>query len=220
MRYLIILFLFFALTNSNAQPIDYYQNVMDNKTVTIHDDSTKLKYIFDVKKKKIANKAMNKTYYWYKGGKIMRNQGAFDGKVLHGNFSAFYPNKTLAEKGQFKDGLKNGLWQEWRTDGTLQTYSYWKKSNQTGKYAFFNESGLEIERGRNINGQKHGKISILSADTTAHQYFDKGKEISQETYIQQNVFRRSGAYLKEQWKKLFNKKATENTIDSVDQLSN
>ncbi|WP_149915196.1 toxin-antitoxin system YwqK family antitoxin [Sphingobacterium cavernae] len=218
----IALFFYLMLAKSNAQTnLDYYQNLLGNKTITLHDDSTNVKYVFDVKKKKVTNTATNSTYYWYTAGKIVQNQGGYDGKILHGDFSAFYPNKKMAERGEFKNGLKTGHWRKWRNDGTLQERTSWKKGIQTGKYVIFNELGNEIERGNKKNGYKHGKIIVYTSNSAAptFQYFNKGKEITKEDYIQQNLFRRSGNYIQEQWKKLFKKKEGHTMEDSNPQPS-
>jgi hypothetical protein len=65
-------------------------------------------------------------YYWYGAGAIHSTQGGFGGKPLDGLYNEYYPDKNLKEQGQFKKGLKNGIWKSWNDDGTLAGSTNWK----------------------------------------------------------------------------------------------
>jgi len=69
-------------------------------------------------------------YYWYGANEIHITQGGFSGKLLNGQYTEYYPNKSLKEQGLFKKGLKNGLWKSWNTDGLLLAVSKWKNGIQ------------------------------------------------------------------------------------------
>jgi antitoxin component YwqK of YwqJK toxin-antitoxin module len=39
--------------------------------------------------------------------------------LLNGHYIAFYPDKNLKEEGNFKTGLKDGVWKTWNRKGDL-----------------------------------------------------------------------------------------------------
>src|SRR5687768_1768458 len=59
--------------------------------------------------KKIAAKE-ELTYSWHAHNKIMETKGGYDGKLLDGDYTAFYLSNAIKEKGAFNKGLKNGKW--------------------------------------------------------------------------------------------------------------
>ena len=69
-------------------------------------------------------------YYWYGSNEIHVTQGGFSGKLLNGQYTEYYPNKNLKEQGQFKKGLKNGLWKAWNGDGLLLSTTKWNNGMQ------------------------------------------------------------------------------------------
>ncbi|MGL5890720.1 MAG: hypothetical protein ACRC3B_12585, partial [Bacteroidia bacterium] len=46
------------------------------------------------------------TYYWFASNSIQQTENGFDGKLLHGEYKAFYLNNALKESGEFSNGLK------------------------------------------------------------------------------------------------------------------
>jgi antitoxin component YwqK of YwqJK toxin-antitoxin module len=69
-------------------------------------------------------------YYWYQANAIHSTQGGFSGKLLNGAYNEYYPNKNLKSQGNYKKGLKTGLWKVWNKDGTLAEVIAWKKGVQ------------------------------------------------------------------------------------------
>lgn len=65
-------------------------------------------------------------YFWYNSGAIHETQGGYSGRLLNGQYTAFYLNKNLKEQGSFKKGLKDGTWKNWREDGSLLATVTWK----------------------------------------------------------------------------------------------
>lgn len=222
MKYLSIIILFFCSGNLFAQTSLDYEKLLENNTITIHADSNQMKYVFDVQDKKISP-SKHRIYHWYKSNQILHNQGSYAGKLLHGNFSAFHTNKKLAQQGWFKNGLKVGTWKQWSSNGLLTQRNTWKKGDETGKYFLYDYKGQIIEEGKKLKGKKHGEISSLDTlnNTYILSYFDKGTPISKDEYIQQSVWRRTGNFIQQQWKKLFRKKEEEtSTVDSMPLPSN
>jgi antitoxin component YwqK of YwqJK toxin-antitoxin module len=57
------------------------------------------------------------TYFWFGSNAIHETQGGFDGKLLHGEYKAFFLDNQLKEWGSFSNGLKTGEWKYWHTNG-------------------------------------------------------------------------------------------------------
>ena len=72
----------------------------------------------------------NLVYYWYSANIIHTTQGGFSGKLLNGQYNEYYPDKNLKEQGEFKNGLKNGIWKNWNDDGTLSALANWKHGSE------------------------------------------------------------------------------------------
>lgn len=216
-----ILFVFLPASNLFAQVVADYKSVINNNHITLHVDSNQMKYSFQVKK--VNFKASpDYTYHWYGAGKILQNQGSYSGKVLHGDFSSYYPNKLLAEKGTFKNGLKSGTWLNWNTDGYLKSSFAWKNGIKNGKYVIYASEGKISEMGKMTRGYKQGKATLIDSlnHQQAIQYYDHGKQISKEEYIQMNPWRRAGKYIQDKWKGLFRKKQKDSTENLTAQLFN
>ena len=64
-------------------------------------------------------------YFWYMNKVIHSTQGGYTGQLLNGHYIAFYPDKNLKEEGNFKAGLKDGVWKTWDQKGNLNGVSNW-----------------------------------------------------------------------------------------------
>lgn len=224
MRYLhlyITLFLFLPLQPLFSQVIADYRSVINNNHITIHVDSNQMKYIFMIKKVKFKP-SPKYTYIWYASGNILQNQGSYSGKVLHGDFQAFYANKKLAQQGKFQKGLKKGTWLIWDNDGILKTSDSWDNGIKNGDYSIYSNKGRLLEQGKRLNGNKHGKVIVIDAntDTSLLKYYKNGREISKEDYINQNLWRKSGKFVQDKWKRLFQKNKKNTTENLAPQLFN
>jgi len=69
-------------------------------------------------------------YYWYEANEIHMTQGGYSGKLLNGVYTEYYKNKNLKTQGGFKNGLKDGHWKSWNTDGVLLSDTDWKHGHQ------------------------------------------------------------------------------------------
>jgi len=66
-------------------------------------------------------------YYWYFNKVIHSTQGGYTGQLLNGHYTAFYPDKNLKEDGNFKAGLKDGVWKTWSQKGDLTSVTTWNE---------------------------------------------------------------------------------------------
>jgi hypothetical protein len=114
------------------------------------------RYEFYVTDKTVTPKA-NKVYYWFKGGAIHSAQGDFGGDLLNDVFLKTYHSNQIAEKGNFKNGLKVGVWKTWHPNGSIESTQKWTKGLRTGIYYKYDKNGLVAETGCYKNDKKQGK---------------------------------------------------------------
>jgi len=87
----------------------------------------------------------DKVYYWFDNISIKRTQGGFAGYLLDGIFTEFtYPENVLLTKGNFKNGLKTGIWCEWSDAGFLKSREKWRKGLKNGKSEIFSQEGILV----------------------------------------------------------------------------
>ena len=111
----------------------------------------------------------NRNYYWYMNDTILITQYGLNGKLLHGSFSVFYPNRNLKEQGNFKYGLKAGIWKSWQPDGRLQSIINYKNGLREGIFEEYGENKLirqgkyrkDLLSGNVISYNKEGKEERL-----------------------------------------------------------
>lgn len=104
------------------------------------------RYEFYTTDKKI-NPKKNRMYYWFKGGLIHNSQSGIVGDLLDDTFIKLYHSNQLAEQGQFRNGLKIGLWKTWHPNGKISTIQYWKNGFKTGNYYCYDENGVMTTKG-------------------------------------------------------------------------
>ena len=145
------------------------------------------RYEFYTTDKKI-NPKQDKTYYWFKGGLIHEAQGGFAGVLLHDKFTKMYHSNQLAEQGQFKDGLRIGLWKTWHPNGTLATTLTYNKGLRHGKYFRYDENGNLVENGAFRSNLKTGKWT--NTENKEITTYKKGVIIKQkETFTKSEKYR-------------------------------
>ncbi|WP_379817179.1 toxin-antitoxin system YwqK family antitoxin [Flavobacterium artemisiae] len=114
------------------------------------------RYEFYTTEKKV-NPKINKTYSWFKGGLIHEAQGGIGGDLLNDKFVKMYHSNQLAEQGEFKNGLRVGLWKTWYQNGVLATTQIWSKGERNGKFFRYNETGSLLEYGKYSSNLKSGR---------------------------------------------------------------
>ncbi len=138
-----------------------------NKNITrLTISDNEFKYSFGVSQSKLKRHDLRKRYYWYKSQKLHSTIGSSNGKLLEGDFIRSYRSDEIAERGSFKNGLKNGKWVKWFENGTVKSISFWYNGVQVKKYVEFTDQGVLKTQGKYSNGRKHGKwIDYAKGDT-------------------------------------------------------
>jgi hypothetical protein len=170
LKYFLILLLFTVAFGSLAQESETYTLNIDTR-----DSSVKVDVLYE--KKKIRVKPGN-YYYWTTANQVLRTQGGYEGRLLHGNYFCFYPAKNLKVKGTFRKGLKRGKWYAWYPNGNLSEVSKWYKGYQCGRTDIYNEQGKKILRATYWKGKLHGAYKTYSdGRLISKKKFRKGVEV-------------------------------------------
>ena len=106
--------------------------------------------------------AANSYYYWYGSNKINYTQGGYEGRLLHGSYTSFYPNNNLKQKGNFKKGIKSKNWISWYDNGNIKEMSEWKNGLRNGTYKTFDSKGNKIIETCYSDNKLHGKYTVYS----------------------------------------------------------
>jgi len=110
-------------TSNNNRPVA--ANVYD---LQIHITDSTQEITADIEPVKNDPKIKNdRYYYWYFNKIIHSTQGGYTGQLLNGHYIAFYPDKNLKEEGNFKTGLKDGVWKTWNQKGDLTNVTTWEE---------------------------------------------------------------------------------------------
>src|SRR5215217_588167 len=107
---------------------------MDNlgRKVTMHTDTTLIRAELQREGMLILPK-IEHTYYWYEKGRVNYSQGAYSGKVLHGQYRAYdRQTKRPLQSGKFNRGLKSGRWLTWNLNGLLEQAEIYSEGQLDG----------------------------------------------------------------------------------------
>ncbi len=128
----------------------------------------------------LKNRASDVYYAWYKKDSIYHTMGGYAGRLLHGPYKEFYPDKALKVLGQHHAGRKHQTWQHWDNTGILRKTTNWRKGKESGSYILYNKQGAIKEIGRKKNGLKDGIITYYhysdSSVSKTKSKMKKGKE--------------------------------------------
>lgn len=117
-------------------------------------------------------------YYWFRADTVLVTRNGFDGKLLHGEYRSFYPNKNLKESGQFEYGLKTREWKSWFSSGELQSVIFWRSGKKEGRFQEFSPDGQKLRSGQYKEDKLSGYISAYSGDSVARkQFYRDGKPV-------------------------------------------
>jgi hypothetical protein len=111
-------------------------------------------------------------YHWYTKDAFNSTEGDFSGKLLHGQYSCFYGNKNLKEKGIYQNGLRKGTWTRWHPNGVIAEVSNWSNGLKDGIFQLFSTTGVKLLEASYRNGKLHGKVTA----------WNEGKVITEKKY--------------------------------------
>lgn len=130
---------------------------------------------------KIVKPDADKMYYWFKGGLIHNAQGGTAGVLLDGKYIKMFHSNQLAEQGEFKNGIKVGLWTTWHPNGIKESTLNWKKGLRKGTYHRYNPQGELAEKGSYKKDKKEGRWIDYEKNETI--IYSKGVGVVKKTKI-------------------------------------
>ena len=151
--------LFFILILGNSIFAQQQPEKTSLLSINFPDRSVKFE-VLNIKKNIRTNE--NLTYYWCAFNKILETKGGYGGKVLHGNYTAFYLSENLEEKGRFDYGLKNGKWTVWYENGQIKEIISWSNGMLNGQCKYFDNKGIILSEVNYRRGVLHGYKIIYS----------------------------------------------------------
>lgn len=139
-----------------------------------------------------------RTYFWFKAGSIHQSEYGISGELLDDVFEKFYLSNQLAEQGEFRKGLRVGVWKTWHSNGTMKSYEYWDNGLKRGMSFLYDEQGHLILKGRYKSDKKHGRwIDYKTTDTLEYKLGNvvvakpkKVKEAKEGDQVKKGFFKR------------------------------
>lgn len=104
----------------------------------------------------------SKHYYWFQSDSIRYSQGAYAGRLLHGDYRESYADKSIKITGSYKKGLQDGEWRYLDANGTLRRVANWRRGYEQGLYSLYDTSGNLTEKGHLKKGLKEGVIIVYN----------------------------------------------------------
>lgn len=183
--YIYLLFLFVVRLPVSGQRNLEKQVIHDRITLN-SPDSTVVTYLWPSKEEIPVDE--DKIYYWYKANQIRISRGGYGGELLHGNYTSYYIDQNLQQKGEFKKGLKVGSWKSWYPNGERKEVSIWKNGQRNGKFMIYRPNGTLYQSGEYKKDKIKGKVTT---------YDESGKKLS----VPKATKKKSEATLKKEAKK-------------------
>ncbi|HSY61324.1 MAG TPA: hypothetical protein VK796_05575 [Cytophaga sp.] len=153
---------------------EYYKQVAGyNRVIIPTKDSVIYAWFYRNDDGNEINANEDKYYYWFAQNDIKKTRGGYDGKLLHGDYIVYYPNKDLCTKGLFKYGLKTGSWKSWYQGGEIKSKEKWRKGEIIGTAYFYLPNG-KIQSVRKSLDHKGSAI--------VWDYNEQGKLLSKKYY--------------------------------------
>lgn len=139
-------------------------------------DSADKSYVFQISDDPTIT-YINTFYYWFKSGRIHQTQGAYYGKLLHGDYKVIDADRRLLEKGQFKKGIKMGRWLTWHNNGRIKSKLKPRIFGSGFNLKEYDSFGNIAKKGYLKNGLFTGKEFSYINDSLRVTYFKNGLQL-------------------------------------------
>jgi antitoxin component YwqK of YwqJK toxin-antitoxin module len=133
-----------------------------NRVMLRRADTVIYAYLYEQSKK--VKPDLEKYYYWYKSQELKTTHGSYDGRLLDGEYTEYYPNKQLKTKGSFRKGIKSGRWINWNEQGEYQYLCQWKNGRRNGPFREYDEAGKLLRCGNYKDDVLDGCLTEYTAD--------------------------------------------------------
>ncbi len=147
--------------------------ISDHRTIHIASANRQIDAVYTMHKNiktDIAN-----IYFWCDNTSIHQTPGNYSGHLLDGTYTEYYfPGNNLCSKGEYRNGLKTGIWISWLENGKLKETSYWKKGKLTDERCIYDESGKIVRTENYKNGLLNGNVIEITKDTPVYTNYRNG----------------------------------------------
>lgn len=121
----------------------------------------------------------NVQYHWYASGSIHTSKGSYTGNLLHGEYIVFDSENNLIEKGFFNNGVKEGTWNRWFTDGKHKSVLNWEDGHLQGESTYYNPNGSVYKKVQYNEGKKEGESTLFLGDTIIVKIYRNDIEVTE-----------------------------------------
>lgn len=126
----------------------------------------------------------SRVYSWYDKGVINSSQGGYSGKLLNGQYMAYYEaSKQVKTAGNYRDGLKTGKWQVWNPNGLLKESQYWNLGLKNGNSLLYDSLGNVQQKIKFRNGKPVAKKTGPGILTRIKKLFKKSPKSTTSTKL-------------------------------------
>ena len=122
----------------------------------------------------------NLRYYWYMSHSVYSNQGGFSGHLLNGRYLVFDKDRRLRVDGNFKDGLKVGVWKTWNASGVLESEYTWEKGLRDGTAILYTSLGSVYKEIPYSDDVVDGSIIVHNGDKIEKLKYNDGVAVSKK----------------------------------------
>jgi antitoxin component YwqK of YwqJK toxin-antitoxin module len=61
--------------------------------------------------------------------------------MIDGSYDYYFPNGLPMISGSFKNGMKNGLWEKWTSNGKRKSVGIYHKNHEVGEWKYYDGEG-------------------------------------------------------------------------------
>jgi hypothetical protein len=174
MKRLIFILMIFTGTNAAAQKIPE----LAVSRVRLSDSSGSILAELSNEPAEMQKARPDHTYHWYSANAIHTTRGGFSGKLLHGKYTEYYPNKNLKRQGKYQSGMTTGTWREWNAAGEPLNVYTWKDGRLSGPFSQYDGRGKLLEEGSYANNLPNGVFRHHGGgDSVTTLYYQNGRII-------------------------------------------
>ncbi len=148
----------------------YYYNDRGLKAISRFQDNGTVSYtVFYhpngkmMAKGKFINEKKDSTWSYYRESDeiLVSKENYFDGKI-HGESISLYPNGDIAEIINYNNGVKQGIWQKYFQEGSIQLEGNYFNDDIEGKFIIYYPGKIIKTSGEYKKSLKHGEWKYYS----------------------------------------------------------
>lgn len=152
-----LLFLFFAIPAINGQAQKQKAEMQMGKNIQLVSGDSVI--TFNTTSKTLSRYRSDRFYCWFDNRFINCTQGYSLGKPLDGEYIITDLEGHLIQRGEFKNGLKNGSWVSWYPDGYIRSVYNWRNGKLKRNEKVYDNAGNLLKNGNQKKNSVEGQES-------------------------------------------------------------